>query len=383
MEQHGSTKGKLIYFLSRILIFAVVLLLQACASDPKVYTDGTIAVKLKISKSSAVTLTEEQKKDREQKTSAFFQKFGLEEIVEVGTMPYSEDEGDTEASVSPVEDEFKWFKYSLKGDSTNGFFEDSGELKIKDAWQRIYDHITNQSSNLSRLNTQKMINEFDEFEVVSIEPNFILVNSDYEKKHDELEKNKNKKTDEKESLKGNSDSFEVVNKPSDIWGHGEPGWHLTHSQLDIARVKLDEYFQKTPNAERVLIAHLDTGFYSKEALMFDQHVSDNFGEHYNNRSQNTSDKSCKANIKLPENIKLTEKEVSEGQCPGHGTETLSVLAGGKYSFELDGYSYSGILGANPYADTLDYRIADGVVHLFPPKNGHGYKCRSFKQCGYY
>lgn len=361
MEQCGSTSRKLISYLSKMLLFAVVLLLQACASGPKVYSDGTIAVKLKISKSSAVKLSEEQKKVREQNTSTFFRNYGLEEIVGAGMMPYSEDDGETAASVSPVRDEFKWFEYSLKGVSTKGFIEDSGELEIKDAWQRVYDHVTSQSSNLSKLNTLKMINEFDEFEVVSIDPNFILVNRDYEKKHDELEKKNNVKADPKESPKGNTDSFVVVSKPSDIWGHGEPDWHLTHSQLDIARGRLKEYFQQDPNAERVLIAHLDTGFYSKEALMFDQRASDNFGKHFNNRSHNTFGKPCKANSKL------TEKEVSEGQCPGHGTETLSVLAGGNYSFKLDGNSYSGILGANPYADTLDYRIADGVVHLFPQK----------------
>lgn len=342
-------------------MFSIALLLHGCAnaeSGPYVYTNGSIAIKVKMNKSNTDSLVKDQKKFDASK-------FGLKEVM---TASHSDDEEKVENSLLEVgQVEYKWFEYPIGESSTgHGFVESPIEVKkteLNTAWDRIYIEIRNQSSKLNMLNKQEGA---DEFEVVAIEPNFILVNSTYEEMHEKLENKKKQNVEsvdlEKSAAKQQQDSFKVISKPSDIWGYGEPGWHLTdeYSQLNAAKEELKTYLLQNPNAERVLIAHLDTGFYAKDALMFDKSASENLGQHMNDQSSNFApEKKCK------DKRELIEEELSQGQCPGHGTETLSVLAGGSYFFTLDGQIFSGELGANPYANTLDYRISDSVVHLFP------------------
>ncbi len=167
--------------------------------------------------------------------------------------------------------------------------------------------------------------------------------------------------------------------PSDVWGYEKdengnpiPDWYFTnkYSQLNQAREVLSS--KKIADKDRVLIAHLDTGFSSKDALLLmnptetarstykleyrPPYVQDwKYGEFKIEDSQNFFQKKCSENFEVPP---LNQEH---GECPGHGVKTLSVLSGGEYKFDINGKTY--IVGANPYANVVGYRIKDGPIHF--------------------
>ena len=124
-------------------------------------------------------------------------------------------------------------------------------------------------------------------------------------------------------------------------------WHLgdDFSQLKKAR----EIVAAIPNKKVVRIAHFDTG-YSKKHVSFPAvknlirtDLQRNFVEGEEDRWNNAEDQFDKGTLKMP----------------GHGTGTLSILAGGKVS--LNNYEFDDYIGLYDSIEIVPIRIAESVV----------------------
>jgi subtilisin family serine protease len=132
------------------------------------------------------------------------------------------------------------------------------------------------------------------------------------------------------------------------------GWHLEDgfSQLRAARDEVGGI--EGDRTDRVTIAHLDTGYgkgqarppHLDEAESYDFTVLDADGR----PSRGGFDR-CDGGL--------------IDNC-GHGTGTLSILAGDKTVLSKPGYpAFDDYIGAAPQARVVEYRISESVVHLWP------------------
>lgn len=122
-------------------------------------------------------------------------------------------------------------------------------------------------------------------------------------------------------------------------------WHLgqEHSQLKAAR---DAVKAKAP-AKKIRIAHLDTG-YSKDHISFPgllirQDLERNFVEGEEDRWNSAQDQFVDGTLKMP----------------GHGTGTLSILAGAHVN--IPSYDFNDFLGLSDNIEIVPIRIAKSVV----------------------
>lgn len=124
-------------------------------------------------------------------------------------------------------------------------------------------------------------------------------------------------------------------------------WHLgdDFSQLKKAR----EAVAASPNKKTVRIAHFDTG-YSKKHVSFPAiknlirtDLQRNFVEGEEDRWNNAEDQFDKGTLKMP----------------GHGTGTLSILAGSKLA--INDYEFDDYIGLYDSIEIVPIRIAESVV----------------------
>lgn len=159
--------------------------------------------------------------------------------------------------------------------------------------------------------------------VVAVEPDFDIIGND--SAVEEINE-----ADEKTS---------IAYKASPFWPNGNNiNWHQGNdfSELSDARKTVSNINDR----ERVLIAHLDTGYNPNDKLKppkFDEALSNDF---------------------------VANKNGVDDKVAGHGVRTLSSLAGGKIDIVLDGKRYNDYLGGNPHAKVFEYRIhKSSPVHL--------------------
>jgi hypothetical protein len=151
------------------------------------------------------------------------------------------------------------------------------------------------------------------------------------------------------------DELELCSEPSVHWPSGEFAWHLRSdkSQLLDARREIDRMLGE--NLSRVFVVHVDTG-YSRGDILLPAHFDKD---------------SC---------LDFTRGELpvpgGEDPCnpnglnqPGHGTGTLSILAGnvGTVLGEDGTIVFDDFLGGAPRARVASYRVSDSVIHFYPSK----------------
>lgn len=151
------------------------------------------------------------------------------------------------------------------------------------------------------------------------------------------------------------DELKLCSEPSVHWPGGEFAWHLRSdkSQLRKAREAVQE--KLGDGLPRVFVVHVDTGYSGNDALLpprFDRKSSLDF----------TLGESPVEGGEDPCNDKFYNQ-------PGHGTKTLSVLAGkeGKVLGEDGSIVFNEFLGGAPRARVASYRVSDSVIHFFPRK----------------
>ncbi|PWL38905.1 hypothetical protein DKG77_11770 [Flagellimonas aquimarina] len=120
-------------------------------------------------------------------------------------------------------------------------------------------------------------------------------------------------------------------------------WHLhdQYSELAIAHEKVKQKIQKE---KYIKIAHIDTGY---------QPGHDALPEH------------------LDEGISFVKGEIGKSaidttndtfaEQDGHGTATMSILAGKTITFSSNGHQYKGYFGGIPFAEIIPIRISDTVA----------------------
>lgn len=245
-----------------------------------------------------------------------------------------------------------WYPYGPRNDSTlKPLGSDNLEpIPLGHAWDNAYERAEKVNEALSEKNALDANGEG--YELIEFEPNLYIEMSE--------EPNRGK-------------------PPSEVWGYAMdelgnpiPDWYFSdkYSQLNRARALLSS--KKIPDEKRVLIAHLDTGFSSKDALLLmnptdatrsmyqlgyrPPYVEDwKYGEFKIEDSNNFFQKDC------PKDFHVPPLNQNHGECPSHGVKTLSALSGGEYKYDINGKTY--IVGANPYANVVEYRIKNGPVHF--------------------
>ncbi|MFY9819903.1 MAG: S8/S53 family peptidase [Thermoanaerobaculia bacterium] len=137
-------------------------------------------------------------------------------------------------------------------------------------------------------------------------------------------------------------------EPSFHWPVGDSiAWHLepAFTQLSDAREHAASAFADP--ATRILVAHLDTGA-EKAADGLTPKSFD--GDHSRNF--------------VRDNGQDPVEDHWQDQV-GHGTGTLSILAGGEAKATWNGKAFSGAIGGAPLAHVVTYRISNSVIHIWP------------------
>jgi subtilisin family serine protease len=126
-------------------------------------------------------------------------------------------------------------------------------------------------------------------------------------------------------------------------------WHLDDERTELRRARSLSQFGGT----RIRIGHLDTGYDPN-------HQS--FPEHFPNQVRTD----------LQHNFVGDQSETDAHdpgrrgilKNPGHGTGTLSILAGDRFELSTGGYTFDDLLGGAPDAEIVPIRIGTSVVQLF-------------------
>jgi hypothetical protein len=145
------------------------------------------------------------------------------------------------------------------------------------------------------------------------------------------------------ATEGASTGNTIISGSSPQWPTGTRfAWHLgaDFTQLDDARKAAAPAFSAD---NKVLIAHLDTG------------------------SDAAPDDLTPSGFQPGQslNFVLNENPTAFQDRSGHGTGTLSVLAGRAVTIQWNGATVQTELGGAPLANVVEYRIGSRVIHVFP------------------
>lgn len=334
--------------LYRIFVISCLFLLPACSlPQHHYYSDDTYLYRLRVNENYA-----QQLKSPSSNLKALSDSGASPEIILFKNATEDEEERQgyttgllkTAALERLVNKYDVWLPYppsSTKSLAVNKNSQPEKMIPLGKAWQRAYEIAQN-------LQADKLLSfGATDVELTAFEPNLTLELAEEEKSEPHLS----------EKSGSNSEQLNVIKAASEVWGYGEPGWHFSdkYSQLDVARETLAK--TKIGKDKRVLIAHLDTGYNSKDATLLvnrDGTKDWPFGMFSIEESKGFTGKKCK---------NYEKEALKPGECPSHGTKTLSVLSGKNYRFSFDDKEYRGIMGANPYANAFEYRISNSVVHL--------------------
>jgi len=120
-------------------------------------------------------------------------------------------------------------------------------------------------------------------------------------------------------------------------------WHLLDDYSELRKAS-EKVWNKIKKEKCIKIAHIDTGYQPEHPALpkfLDSGISFVKGEE------------GKAAIDTTRN--------TLGEQDGHGTATMSILAGKKVYFDKQGVSYEGNFGGIPFAEIIPIRISDTVA----------------------
>ena len=144
----------------------------------------------------------------------------------------------------------------------------------------------------------------------------------------------------------------IITKSSDgylkTWPKPQAGpnsfvWHLDKDFSQLAEAR-DKVFEKVKNSRCIKIAHLDTG-YQKGHPGLPKFMQPGISFIEGETGRNAEDK---------KNDTFMEQD-------GHGTATISMLAGGKILLSDSGGRWEGTFGAIPFAEIIPIRICETVA----------------------
>src|SRR4051794_34774394 len=124
---------------------------------------------------------------------------------------------------------------------------------------------------------------------------------------------------------------------------GEFAWHLADAfaQLGAARTEAEQH------EAVVRIAHLDTGYDPDHVTFPASRIEKLLQRNFVDETKDATDLGVEGILKNP----------------GHGTGTLSILAGGAFQFGQAGYQFGGLLGGTSQARIVPVRVGNSVVQI--------------------
>lgn len=123
-------------------------------------------------------------------------------------------------------------------------------------------------------------------------------------------------------------------------------WHLGDDFSQLRQARTAAGAQAGPH--RVRIGHLDTGFdptHTSRPAHLRADLQRNFVD--DQPAGDAHDPATRGPL----------------NNPGHGTGTLSILAGGRFTYQRDGYAFDDVLGGAPDAEIVPIRVGTSVVQL--------------------
>jgi hypothetical protein len=129
---------------------------------------------------------------------------------------------------------------------------------------------------------------------------------------------------------------------------GEFAWHLADefSQLRTARAQA-----ATGGVPHIIrIAHLDTGYDQNHGTFPEARIEAAMQRNFADGAEKLLDA-------------RDPNERGTLKFPGHGTGTLSILAGARHQWQRGGYDFDDVLGGAPHARIVPIRVGDSVVQL--------------------
>ena len=186
------------------------------------------------------------------------------------------------------------------------------------------------------------------FTVAAFEPDVIYADPEVDDLYRRLAAQEHK------DCRGAAGDVEVGSCPDVLWKDGKAlAWHLARSELSTALKAVGGGDIVSP----VTIAHLDTGYApcvtTASPPRLDREASLDFVPA---TSRDDPPKRGACDCCGPAVI---------SNC-GHGTATLSILAGGwTYFSDSEGRVFDQFLGGAPGARVIEYRISNSVVHVWP------------------
>ncbi|MDD5299430.1 MAG: S8/S53 family peptidase [Gallionella sp.] len=177
--------------------------------------------------------------------------------------------------------------------------------------------------------------------IYAVEPVLDLVNEELRRKRETSNK-------ERQMQIGSKQTRFISASP--VWPSGAPGWHLDKDYSQLASAyKL--VFPEGINTEgSVLIAHLDTGYFPDDPML---------PKYFNRKLSKTCEERETKIICAPGGEAHWDAK-GLMVSPGHGTATLSNLAGNTYSTES---KQEIVMGGNPSAHVFSINIHDSFIHL--------------------
>jgi subtilisin family serine protease len=125
-------------------------------------------------------------------------------------------------------------------------------------------------------------------------------------------------------------------------------WHLNDERTELRKARSLSQFAET----RIRIGHLDTGY---------DPAHQSFPKHF--PGQVRADLQRNFVKGEPENDARDPGKRGFLKNPGHGTGTLSILAGDRHRMLTNGYNFDDLLGGAPDAEIVPIRIGTSVVQL--------------------
>ncbi len=184
-------------------------------------------------------------------------------------------------------------------------------------------------------------------------PRLVGLEPDVARPDPDLERAIERRKQERKSCRSATTGREatICSEPSRHWpARPDPAWHLAdgYSQLATARARVES--TRDPASPPLRVVHLDTGFDDDHAALpagLDRGASLDFTG------------------STPRPGGADPADSCFGCNPGHGTGTLSILAGAPMTIR-DGagaIEYDGALGGAPAVELYEYRVSPSVVHL--------------------
>jgi hypothetical protein len=127
----------------------------------------------------------------------------------------------------------------------------------------------------------------------------------------------------------------------------EFAWHLGDGFSGLRKAR--SLAAAAGGAGTIRIAHLDTGYDAGHRALAGTSIDGDLQRNFvdSDRPRDARDLGVDGLLK----------------SPGHGTGTLSILAGGKFEFSANGYAFDDILGGAPAAKIVPIRVGNSVVQL--------------------